>query len=80
MDLREDAPAEEAEVMRLRATLTCEPPNDKLHTFRGRIIIAADGGIGACHGESVSLIAMYLHFTTPNVSQTICGNIGPIDA
>ena len=47
VDLREDAPAEEAEVMRLRATLTCEPPNDKLHTFRGRVIIAADGGNGA---------------------------------
>ena len=47
VDLRENAPAEEAEVMRLRATLTCEPPNDKLHTFRGRVIIAADGGNGA---------------------------------
>ncbi len=30
--------------MRLRATLTCEPPNDRLHTFRGRVIIAAEGG------------------------------------
>jgi len=44
VDLREDAPAEEAAVMRLRATLTCEPPNDRLHTFRGRVIIAAEGG------------------------------------
>ncbi len=43
VDLREDSPAEEAAVMRLRATLTCEPPNDHLHNFRGRIIIAAEG-------------------------------------
>jgi magnesium-transporting ATPase (P-type) len=46
VDLREAAPSEESDVMQIRATLECEPPNANLHKFQGRLLYK-DGSAGA---------------------------------
>lgn len=46
VDLREAAPSEESDVMQIRASLECEPPNANLHKFQGRLLYN-DGTAGA---------------------------------
>lgn len=41
VDLREAAPEEESDVMEIKASLECEPPNANLHKFQGRLIYKA---------------------------------------
>lgn len=47
VDLREAAPEEESDVMQIKASLECEPPNANLHKFQGRLIYKA-GTDGEC--------------------------------
>ena len=46
-DLRLAAPSTRSEVASLTALLTCEPPNNDLHHFAGRIVAAPPGDDGA---------------------------------
>ena len=80
VDLREDAPAEEAAVMRLRATLTCEPPNDHLHNFRGRVIIAAEGGHRARALCRPYLRKLRANVTSPVSTDSSCHGCRCIDS
>lgn len=41
VDLREAAPAEDSDVMEIKASLECEPPNANLHKFQGRLVYKA---------------------------------------
>ena len=44
VDLRDDAPASEADALALAGLLTVEPPNADLHHFKGRLALAGGGG------------------------------------
>lgn len=68
VDLREAAPEEESDVMQIKASLECEPPNANLHKFQGRLVYKAgtDGewsakcADGLCMNAEVICVQMHV--------------------
>ena len=71
-DLRLAAPSSRAEVASLTALLTCEPPNNDLHHFAGRIVAAPPGDDGALAPTTAPLTMAELLLRGCTLRNTAC--------
>ncbi len=46
VDLKEDAPSKWEDTINMRGELNCEPPNARLHSFKGRLTVQTSGTTG----------------------------------